>query len=129
MTSQNFDKTLRAYQKQKPFRSYQIRFVSGEQIDVDHPEALVFRSGVAVSVDPTGAPTIFDHESVSEIIGHIKRRSARRTERAGCSRSHPAAINANRRRDVARGGNECAGSVAALAGGGFDRSAPARFRL
>jgi hypothetical protein len=76
MTPQNFDKTLRAYQKRKPFRSFRVRFVSGEHIDVDHPEALVSRGGTAVYFDSAGVPTLFDHESVSEVIGDTKRRTA-----------------------------------------------------
>ena len=76
MTSENFDKTLRAYQKRTPFRSFTVRFVSGEQIDVDHPEALVIRGGVGVYLSPAGVPTLFDHESVSEVIGETERSNA-----------------------------------------------------
>jgi hypothetical protein len=76
MTAENFDKTLRAYQRRKPFRSFAVRFVSGEHIDIDHPQAMVIRSGVGVYVDASGAPTLFDHESVSEVIGETERRSA-----------------------------------------------------
>jgi hypothetical protein len=75
MTPKNFEKALAAYQKRKPFRSYRVRFVSGEHIDVDHPEALVSRAGVAVYVAADGAPTVFDHESVSELLGKNGRRS------------------------------------------------------
>ena len=76
MTAEHFDKTLQAYQKRKPFRSFGVRFVSGEAIEVDHPEALVIRSGVGVYISPSGAPTLFDHESVSEVIGDTERRTA-----------------------------------------------------
>jgi hypothetical protein len=53
VTSKNFEKTLQAYQKRKPFRSYRVRFVDGEYIDVDHPEALVLRGTAAVFLPPT----------------------------------------------------------------------------
>jgi hypothetical protein len=43
--------------------------MSGEHIDVDHPEALVTRGGVAVYLAADGTPTLFDHESVSEVVG------------------------------------------------------------
>ena len=76
MTAKNFDRTLRAYQKRKPFQSFRVRFVDGEYIDVDHPEALVTRGGVAVYVAADGTPTLFDHEGVSEVIGKTGRRSA-----------------------------------------------------
>lgn len=69
MTAENIDKALRAYQRRRPFRAFSLRFVSGEHIDVDHPEALVIRGGVGVYVSATGVPTLFDHESVSEVVG------------------------------------------------------------
>lgn len=76
MTAEHFDKTLVAYQKRKPFRSFCVRFVSEEHIDVDHPEALVIRGGVGVYISSTGVPTLFDHESVSEVVGDTERRRA-----------------------------------------------------
>ena len=76
MTIKYFDKMLKAYQKRKPFRSYRVRFVSGEHIDVDHPEALITRGGVAVYFNAAGVPALFDHESVSEVVGETKRCTA-----------------------------------------------------
>jgi hypothetical protein len=76
MTAHHFEKTLQAYQKRKPFRSFRVRFVSGEHIDVDHPEAVVIRGGVGVYVNAKGVPTLFDHEGVSEVTGETGRRSA-----------------------------------------------------
>jgi hypothetical protein len=76
MTAENFDKTLQAYQKRRPFRSFLVRFVSGEHIEVGHPEASVIRGGVAVYISATGVPTLFDHESVSEVVGDAERRTA-----------------------------------------------------
>jgi hypothetical protein len=76
MTAEHFDKALQAYHKRRPFRSFTVRFVSGEQIDVDHPEAMVIRAGVGVYVSAAGAPTLFDHESVSEVLGESERRTA-----------------------------------------------------
>jgi len=75
MTAKNIDKTLQAYQHRKPFRSFRVRFVSGEYIDVDHPEAVVIRSGVAVYFSPKGTLTIFDHESASEVGGETARQA------------------------------------------------------
>ena len=76
MTSEHFDRTLQAYQRRKPFRPFRVRFVSGEHLDVDHPEALVIRGGVGVYLSPAGVPTLFDHESVSEVSGGSERQSA-----------------------------------------------------
>jgi hypothetical protein len=76
MTADHFEKTLQAYQRRKPFRSFRVRFLSGEHIDVDHPETVIIRAGVAAYVNAKGVPTLFDHESVSEVLGQTGRRSA-----------------------------------------------------
>jgi hypothetical protein len=76
MTAQRCDKALQAYQRRRPFRSFSVRFVGGEKISVDHPEALVIRAGTCVYISARGVPTLFDHESVSEVIGETARRSA-----------------------------------------------------
>jgi len=76
MTIDNFDRALRAFQRRHPFRAFTVELVSGDRFQVDHPEALIARAGVAVFVDRAGVPTIFDHESVSQFIGESRRKSA-----------------------------------------------------
>jgi hypothetical protein len=68
MTAEHFQTTIRAFQRRVPFRAYLVELVSGDRVAVDHPEALVVRGGGGVFVTATGAPTIFDHEGVSQII-------------------------------------------------------------
>ena len=68
MTPEHFQTTIRAFQRRSPFRSYVVELVSGDRIQIDHPEALVLRGGVAVFVSSSGEPTIFDHEGVSQIF-------------------------------------------------------------
>jgi hypothetical protein len=68
MTVDHFQTTIRAFQRRTPFQSYIVELVSGDRITVDHPEALVVRGGVGVFVNASGAPTIFDHEGVSQVI-------------------------------------------------------------
>jgi len=75
MTPENFDRVLQAFQRRAPFRAFTVEFVSGERIAVDHPEALVLRGGVAVYVSSNGVPTLFDHESVSEVVGQTRETS------------------------------------------------------
>lgn len=65
----NFVRSLRAFQRRIPFRPFTVALVNGDRFQVDHPEALVVRDGVAVYVAAGGVPTLFDHESVSEFIG------------------------------------------------------------
>ena len=69
MKSQAFDRTLRAFQRRTPFQPFTVELVSGHRFQVDHPEALVFRGGVAVFIASDGTPTIFDHEGVCELVG------------------------------------------------------------
>jgi hypothetical protein len=65
----SFERSLRALQTRKPYRSFTVALVNGDRVQVDHPEALVIRGGLAVFVAASGVPTLFDHESVSELIG------------------------------------------------------------
>lgn len=69
MTSESFATALKAHVRRNPFRTFTVELVSGNRFAVDHPEALVFRGGVAVFIDAKGVPTLFDHESVSQLIG------------------------------------------------------------
>jgi hypothetical protein len=68
MTADHFQTTIRAFQRRAPFKPYIVELVSGDRVRVDHPEALVIRGGVGVFVTAAGAPTIFDHEGVSQIF-------------------------------------------------------------
>ena len=68
MTAEHFQTTIRAFQRRTPFQAYLVELVSGDRVRVDHPEALVVRGGGAVFVSVDGAPVIFDHEGVSQVI-------------------------------------------------------------
>jgi hypothetical protein len=69
MEKDNFEKLLRALSHRKPFRSYTVEFVNGENIEVDHPEALIVRAGVAVYLSADGTPAWFDHLGVARVVG------------------------------------------------------------
>jgi hypothetical protein len=69
MVARTFANSLRALARRAPFRPFQVELVSGQRIKVDHPEALVFRGGVAVDVSSTGVPTIFDHQDAARVMG------------------------------------------------------------
>jgi hypothetical protein len=56
MTADNFDRTLRAFQRRAPFKAFTVELVSGDRFQVDHPEALVLRDGVAIFVARGGIP-------------------------------------------------------------------------
>jgi len=76
MEAENFERALRGFVRRKPFESFMIRFVAGSAITVDHPEAVVFRGGVAVYVSVQGEPTLFDHRSVSHLSNTVDAASA-----------------------------------------------------
>jgi hypothetical protein len=69
MIAESFDRSLRALARRSPFQPFAVELMSGGRIEVDHPEALVFRAGVAVYISPEGVPTLFDHHCVSRLIG------------------------------------------------------------
>jgi hypothetical protein len=69
MISETFERSLRAFARRTPFTPFVVELVSGDRITVDHPEALVFRGGLAAYIAPDGTPSLFDHESVSRLEG------------------------------------------------------------
>jgi hypothetical protein len=69
MDTGEFERSLRAFQRRTPFRSFVVALVNGDRFQVDHPEALVLRDGVAVFIAAGGVPTLFDHTSVSQLVG------------------------------------------------------------
>ena len=77
MESPAFDIALRSFVNRRPFKPFEVEFVSGDRLRVDHPEALITRNGVAFHFAQDGNPTLFDHDSVSRVSG-IKEESAAR---------------------------------------------------
>ena len=69
MEAGNFDLTLRGLARGTPFLPCTVELNNGTRVEVDHPEALVFRGGLAVFVDAEGEPSLFDHQSVSRLVG------------------------------------------------------------
>ncbi len=49
---------------------------AGSRYEIDHPEAILEREGVALFPGPGGVPVIFDYEGVSEIVGDLAGHSA-----------------------------------------------------
>ena len=68
MTADNFDQVLRTLQDTRPYKIFTIELNGGQRFEIDHPNALVVRDGVAVFVAPGGIPVWFDHESINAII-------------------------------------------------------------
>lgn len=71
MEAENFDRTLVALRTRRPFHPFTVTLVNGDRFEVDHPDALVVRDGVAIYVAPGGFPVIFDHEGVGQLVGDL----------------------------------------------------------
>jgi hypothetical protein len=75
MQAETFDNSLIAFKRRSPFRPFTVALVNGDRFEVDHPDALVVRDGVAVYVAPGGVPVLFDHEGVNQFIGDLMGRT------------------------------------------------------
>lgn len=69
MEAKSFEKSLRSFQRRQPFQAFTVALINGDRFEVDHPEALIVRSGVAVYISPDGTPVLFDHQSISQLAG------------------------------------------------------------
>lgn len=76
MDRDTFTETIRAFRNRTPFRPFTVVTVSGSRYEVDFPDALVVRDGVALYAGPGGVPVIFDHEGTSEVVGDLSGRGA-----------------------------------------------------
>jgi hypothetical protein len=71
----NFDQVLNTFRSRTPFRPFTVALVNGDRFEVDSPNALVVRDGVAIYVAPGGIPIIFDHDGVNQFIGDLMERT------------------------------------------------------
>jgi hypothetical protein len=69
--AENFDKTLTAFKRRVPYRPFTVALVNGDRFEVDFPDALVVRDGMAVFIQSGGVPVLFDHEGVNQFIGDL----------------------------------------------------------
>jgi hypothetical protein len=71
MQAEHFNHTLAAFQSRLPIRPFTVALVNGDRVEVDRPNALVVRDGVAIYIAPGSFPVIFDREGVSQVIGDL----------------------------------------------------------
>jgi hypothetical protein len=76
MTSDHFEQLFDALRDRSPWHPLTVELVGGHRFEIDHPQAMVVRDGVAVYLRPGGVPVWFDHESVTQVVGDIADRSA-----------------------------------------------------
>ncbi len=55
MDRDTFDSTIRTFKHRTPFRPFTVSLVNGERLEVDHPDALAIRDGVALCSSGRGA--------------------------------------------------------------------------
>jgi hypothetical protein len=79
MKEEVFERTLKAFSQRKPFKPFLVELVSGTQLTVDHPEALVHRGRAGMHVDQEGNFTLFDNGGVSRLADIKSNGSRRRT--------------------------------------------------
>ncbi|MGL4550607.1 MAG: hypothetical protein ACRC33_05430 [Gemmataceae bacterium] len=76
MDRETFTETIRAFRNRTPFKSFTIVTVSGNRHEIDFPDAIVVREGLAIFAGPGGVPVIFDYDGVSEVIGDLSGHAA-----------------------------------------------------
>ena len=76
MDAEHFRKSIAAFQNRKPFEPYVIEFSSGDRLQIEHPESLIHREGVAVHFSPNKDITLLDHDGVTRITEERQRASA-----------------------------------------------------
>ena len=76
MDRETFTGTILAFKHRKPFRPFTVALVNGDRLEVDHPDALALREGMALFVGPGRVPSFFDHEGVAQVVGDLAGQAA-----------------------------------------------------
>jgi hypothetical protein len=71
MEATNFNRSLNAFKRRNPYRPFTVVLVNGDRFEVDYPDALVVRDGVAIYIGAGGVPVLFDYEGVSQFVGDL----------------------------------------------------------
>jgi len=71
MDRDTFSRTIWAFKKRSAFRPFTVVTMSGDRHEVDHPEAIAVRDGLALIAAPGNVPVIFDHENVDQVVGEL----------------------------------------------------------
>jgi hypothetical protein len=76
MVRETFDETIRAFRNRTPFKPFTVVTISGNRYEVDFPDALAVREGLAIFVGPGRVPVFFDDDGVSEVVDDLAGRGA-----------------------------------------------------
>lgn len=69
MDREAFDQTIRMLKHRKPLHPFTVVMQNGDRLEVDHPDGLAIRDGVALFAGPGGVPSIFDYKCINRVIG------------------------------------------------------------
>lgn len=71
MDRETFSNTIQAFKHRSPFQPFKVAMVNGDRLEVDYPDALAVRDGMALFAALGNVPVIFDHEGVSQVNGDL----------------------------------------------------------
>jgi hypothetical protein len=69
MRQENFEKVLRVFLDQTPFRPFTLELLSGTRIEINHPEALTMREdGLIIVASTSSTRSVLDVGAVVRFI-------------------------------------------------------------
>lgn len=68
MNREQFEDTIDQLLNRRPYQIFTIELQNGRLHEIDQPNALSYRNGVAVFIAPAHVPIIFDNDNVVQII-------------------------------------------------------------
>lgn len=68
MTAENFDAMMKQLLHRRPFRLFTVQLTNGDRLQVDHPDAVASKFGIAIFIGPGKVIHEFDHNSVLQFI-------------------------------------------------------------
>ena len=71
MELERFVETVTALKYRKPYHPFTIVLDNGNRHEIDFADAILVREGLVIFAAPRGIPVLFDHDSVSEVIGDL----------------------------------------------------------
>jgi len=70
-----FETAIMTYINRRPYQPFTVELTNGRRMEIDHPNAISMREGMAFFLAPGRIPHFFDHEGVCRIIGDLAEQS------------------------------------------------------
>lgn len=70
MTDLELDAAVKIYARRRPFRSYLVEFVSGQEVLVDHPEGIALFHDLWPYRGPNLSQSLFPSSSVCRLLDY-----------------------------------------------------------